>query len=178
MKTIYFVRHGESESNINGLISGAEDDVRLTPSGIAQAKKTGQDLKDKNIQLIVCSPMIRALETARCIAKEIGFKPEQIVTTALFIERSYGIYSGRPSDKFRNDYASGKVHKSVETEEQMYHRFKRALAWLSRLKEDRIVVVSHGGASRAIRVIKNDLHHSEMYKLDSFGNAEIYEFNL
>ena len=67
MKTIYFVRHGESEANNLGLSAGSEFDTPLTDIGRKQAQKTGQDLKDKNIQLIVSSSQGRAIETAEII---------------------------------------------------------------------------------------------------------------
>ena len=178
MKTIYFVRHGESESNVKEIMSGSGDDAPLTANGRAQVKAAGQRLRDKDIQLIVCSPMIRTIDTATIIAEEIGYDPKKIVKNPLFLERTYGIYDGQPDKKYIKDHDEGKVHPSVETEEQMYKRFKKALASLSKLAEERIVVVSHGGARRAIYVINENLHHSHMYKLDSFPNAEIYEFNL
>jgi broad specificity phosphatase PhoE len=159
-------------------VSGGTNNVPITKEGRAQAKKAGQDLKNKKVELIVCSPMIRTLETATIIANEIGYDTDKIITNPILIERAYGIYDGGPNEKYKNDLSSGVVHESVETEEEMFYRFKKALGWLSDLKEDNILVVSHGGARRAIHVIKNDLHHSEMYKIDSFPNGGIYEFNL
>ena len=178
MKTIYFVRHGESESNANNIISGSGNDIHLTVTGHEQAKRAGQDLKDKEIELIVCSPLIRTVETATIIANEIGYDPQKIVKNSLFIERSYGIYEGRPNEELQKDFAKGKLHHSAETEKQMYNRLKKALAWLGSLPEDRIAVIAHGGVRRAIYVINKNLHHSHMYKIDSFGNGEIYEFTL
>jgi len=178
MKTVYFVRHGESESNVAGIISGQGNDIPLTVNGREQAKKAGQELKDKNIELVVCSPLIRTVETATIMAKEIGYDPANIVTNPLFAERKYGIYEGRPREVFDNDLEISKVHESVETTEQMYERFSEAIDWLKTLKEERLLVVSHGGASRAIRVINQKLHHSHMYKLEAFANAAIYEFSL
>ncbi|HVS58643.1 MAG TPA: histidine phosphatase family protein [Candidatus Saccharimonadales bacterium] len=178
MKTIYFVRHGESESNVAGIVSGGGNDIHLTATGRDQAKKAGQDLKGKGIELIVCSPMIRTVETATIIAKEIGYKPEDIVTNLLFVERAYGIYEGRPSEIFQEHLQNNTVHDSVETTEQIYERLGKALDWLREQKQNTILVVSHGGAGRAVRAINQNLHHSHMYKLEAFKNAEIYEFKL
>ena len=178
MKTIYFVRHGESESNLADVVSGGGNDVPLTENGRAQAKKAGQDLKDKGIELIVCSPLIRTVETARIVAKEMGYNPDKIVTNPLFVERAYGIYEGGPNTKLRADIEAQKLHISVETEPQMYERLHKALEWLKTLKENKILVVSHGGAGRAVRVIDQNLDHSHMYKLEAMQNAAIYEFKL
>ena len=96
MKKIYFVRHGESEANAQGLAAGSEFDTPLTDTGRAQARRAGQDLKDKKIQLIVASTMDRALGTAKIIAKEIGYDSNKILTNKSFVERGMGIYSGGP----------------------------------------------------------------------------------
>jgi broad specificity phosphatase PhoE len=178
MKTIYFVRHGESESNFGLIMSGSGDNIPLTAKGREQAKQAGQDLKDKRIELMVCSPLIRTVDTAKIIAEQIGYDPEKIVQNPILVERTYGIYDGRPAEHYKKDYAAGTVHSSVETEKQLYDRIKNALAWLSELPEDRIAVVAHGGVRRAVYVINENLHHSHMYKIDSFGNGEIYEFQL
>jgi uncharacterized phosphatase len=178
MKTIFYVRHGESHSNVSGIVSGATDDINLTKNGIEQAKRAGKDLADKNIDLIVSSPLIRTVATATYIAKQIGYDPKNIVTNPMFVERSYGVYEGGPNTIFKEHFAKGQMHKSVESEEAMYLRLKKALNWLKTLEGKNIILVSHGAAGRAIRVIAENLHHSHMYKLDGFANTEIYEFSL
>jgi len=178
MKTIYFVRHGESEANLAEIASGQGNDVPLTITGRQQAKAAGQSLKDKEIELVVSSPLIRTKQTAEIIAKEIGYDPKKIVYNPLFAERSLGTYEGGPMAAYWKDLKSNTLHQSAETTEQMYARFTRALESLHQYKENTILIVSHGGASRAIRVINQKLHHSKMYELEAFANAHIYEFEL
>lgn len=178
MKTIYFVRHGQSESNITDVLSGGGNDIHLTETGRNQAAEAGKKLRDKYIQLVVCSPLIRTVDTATIIAKQIGYSSNDIVRNPLLIERDYGIYDGGSIKIYQEALANNKVHPSVETTRQMHERFSKALEWLKGLPEERIVVVSHGGARRAFHVINENLHHSHMYKLESFGNGEIYEFSL
>jgi broad specificity phosphatase PhoE len=172
MKTIYFVRHGESESNAKDISSGSGNDIPLTAKGRQQAKQAGIELKDKRIQLIVSSPMTRTVDTATIIAKELGYDPQKIVRNPLFKERDLGIYEGQHRDRLYGDIAK------VESEDRLHSRLKEALSWLSKQKEDRIVVVSHGGARRAVRVINENLPISHMYKIEAAGNGEIYEFSL
>jgi broad specificity phosphatase PhoE len=178
MKTVFFVRHGESHSNIAGLVSGAESDVPLTDNGRQQAKKAGEELKAKNVQLVICSPLSRTVETAEIIAKELGYDPTKIIKSPLFIERQCGIYEGGSEKIYFEDLVNDRLHDSVETTEQMYKRLTQALESLKNHSENRILVVSHGGASRAVQAINQKLHHSKMYKLDKISNAEIYEFVL
>jgi broad specificity phosphatase PhoE len=178
MKTIYFVRHGESDANIQGIISGSELDAQLTEKGQAQATATGKDLRDKGIQLIVCSPMSRTIATATLIAKAIGYDPKDIVKNAFFIERSFGELSGKSSEPYREAFRTNQLPASTESSEAMHIRISKGFAWLKTLKEDHIVVVSHGATGRMVKVISQELHHSQMEMVDRLDNGEIYTFNL
>ncbi|MBI2588942.1 histidine phosphatase family protein [Candidatus Saccharibacteria bacterium] len=178
MKTIYFVRHGESEANVASLGSGSEFDTPLTDNGRAQAKKAGKDLKHKQIQLIICSPLSRTVDTATIIAKEMGYDPKKIITSPYFIERAYGVYSHKPDKIYLADALADTLHESAETAEVMHARISKGLDWLKNLKEDRILVVSHGGVSRILRIIHQELPFTEMYRIDRFPNGAIYEFSL
>lgn len=178
MKTIYFVRHGETEANAAGLVSGAGNDTSLTENGRQQARKAGQNLQDKKIELIICSPLSRTVETAAIIANEIGYDANKIVKNPLFIERICGIYEGNSEEEYFKDLQDNQLHHSVETTEQMYNRLLDALGSLRNYKENKILVVSHGGTSRAVRAINLNFDHSRMYEIEKIGNAEIYEFVL
>ena len=178
MTTIYFVRHGQSEDNVAGVTSGAERDALLTDEGRSQARLAGQQLKDKSIDLIVCSPMKRAIETAELIAKQIGYDPVHIVQRKEFTERFMGIYSGVDHAEYRAANASGSTHESLESTEAMLDRVTEGLDWLKGHKAENIVVVAHGGIGRAVKAYDQKFHHSEMYKLDGFANTEIYEFTV
>lgn len=178
MQTVYYVRHGESEGNVAGVTSGAEHDCDLTDEGRRQARQAGQDLKDKHIDLIVCSPMKRTIETAQLIAAELGYDAKDIVTRKEFIERFMGIHSRQPYQEFREAVQSNNVHDSLETPKAMRDRVKKGLDWIQSQSAQNIVLVSHGGTGRIVKIIDQDLHHDDMYKLDGFGNTEIYEFTL
>src|SRR5690349_11276037 len=96
MKTIYFVRHGESQANADGIMAGREWETPLTETGMKQARKAGQFLKGKGIQMIMVSPMERTRRTASIIAEEIGLEPSKLIENDLIMEQGMGKYSGRP----------------------------------------------------------------------------------
>ncbi|TXG77347.1 histidine phosphatase family protein [Patescibacteria group bacterium] len=177
-KTVYYVRHGLSQGNADGVTSGAEHDCDLTDEGRDQAKQAGQDLRDKHIDLVVCSPMKRTVETAEIIARELGYDAQNIVQRPEFIERYVGAYSGKPYQEYRDAIASGNTHESLETYQQMHDRISQGLAWIKQRPEKRIVIVSHGGAGRVMRAINQGLHFDDIYKVEGFKNTEIYEFSL
>eukprot|EP01132_Coremiostelium_polycephalum_P008405 gene8405-10322_t len=70
-KKIFLIRHGQSTYNAAALANGGKDpylfDARLTELGISQAEGLGDVIRDnlQDVQLIVSSPMTRALDTTR-----------------------------------------------------------------------------------------------------------------
>jgi uncharacterized phosphatase len=180
MKTIYFVRHGESEANVQNLRSGSMHNVpvHLTEKGREQARQAGEKLKDKNIELIVSSPLIRTVDTATIIAEAIGYNPEKILTNPCFIERDFGIYDGRANDEYLAARDANKLHESVEKTEALHKRVLEGLEWIKSLNAQRIVLVSHGGAGRMVQAINQELEHDQMHTMKLLENAEIYEFEL
>ena len=62
------IRHGESESNIRGLISEDIEGFPLTDNGRKQAARTAQELIKVKAQRILSSPVLRARETASIIS--------------------------------------------------------------------------------------------------------------
>lgn len=90
MKLI-FIRHGETTGDVEDRYGGDYDD-HLTDKGREQAQEALEELKIKNIKLIISSPLIRARETAEILAN--GRCP--IIVEPNFKERNqYGIATGR-----------------------------------------------------------------------------------
>jgi len=74
---IYFVRHGESESNVNQKMGGmwafeVDVDSPLTEVGREQARETAEKLKGKKIDVVVTSGLVRAKDTAEIINRYHG----------------------------------------------------------------------------------------------------------
>ena len=63
---IYVVRHGQTDWNVAGKCQGRTD-IELNNTGIEQAKNTKEQLKNYNIDLIICSPLKRAIKTAEIL---------------------------------------------------------------------------------------------------------------
>ena len=84
MKEIYFVRHGETDNNKLGKAQGGSVDSELNKTGIEQATYTGTyfkdyRIKDKNFDMVYCSPLKRAKKTAEIICTKIGYDEDKIV---------------------------------------------------------------------------------------------------
>ncbi len=63
-RAFWFLRHGETDWNAQGLSQGSID-IPLNATGIAQAAAAAQTLRDRGIASIVSSPLSRARDTAR-----------------------------------------------------------------------------------------------------------------
>ena len=63
MTRFFLVRHGETEWNRIHRIQGSSD-IPLNDTGRTQAKKAGAVLSRHSFDLIVASPLSRAMETA------------------------------------------------------------------------------------------------------------------
>ena len=65
---IYYVRHGQTDYNLNKIYAGQQD-IPLNKTGIEQAKQTALQLKDVKFDVCFCSPLIRAQQTCHEILK-------------------------------------------------------------------------------------------------------------
>lgn len=167
-----------SQANVDGLIAGGEFESPLTAIGKAQAKKAGQELKDKNIEVIVSSPMGRALDTAKIIAKEINIEASKIVVDKAFTEVFNGTYSGKPYALRLQHIKEGKLVEDIEHPDKVLARVKEGLSRINKLPEERILLVSHGATGRMIRAVFHKISHHDYLSHASIGNTEIYEFTL
>lgn len=95
MKNYIFVRHGQSQANLDNEYAW-HSMTPLTVFGREQAQKTWELLKNKNITTIVSSDLNRALSTAQIIADTIWFDRNNIIITSLLREIDAGEFSWTP----------------------------------------------------------------------------------
>lgn len=83
MKTLYLIRHAKASWE---QVELTDFERPLTELGERHAHNIGQELKQQKIKpdLIISSPAVRALTTAKIIAEELGY-PEEKITTAQLI---------------------------------------------------------------------------------------------
>ncbi|MEM7299307.1 MAG: histidine phosphatase family protein, partial [Bacteroidota bacterium] len=62
-KTIYVLRHGETDLNKKGMVQGRGVNASLNDTGRLQSKKAFEALKDKPIKTIFTSSLNRSIET-------------------------------------------------------------------------------------------------------------------
>jgi uncharacterized phosphatase len=145
--TVCFVRHGETDWNVEGRCQGQED-IPLNERGREQARKSGVHLRGDEWDVLVSSPLSRAWETARIIGEQIG--AQEIVPAPAFVERNYGEASGLIWDEVRYLYPDGDI-PGAESYAEVRERCMPALDALARAHPGkRLLVVAHGGAINAM----------------------------
>ncbi len=182
---LYFVRHGRAEHNDLGVLSSNINTIRnLTELGKEQATKLGQDLSDKNIQYIYCSPFHRAVQTAEIISKLTG---AEIIVDDRIREHDCGTLEGQPFEIQSNEILESKnpyTHKPGETGESLKETEVRMVAFLdyvsNKHKNANIVVVSHGGPiSMVKRYLEDGPTNKELVNNLAFiKHEDVHHFEL
>jgi broad specificity phosphatase PhoE len=105
-KHIWLIRHGETEWSKSGQHTGTSD-IPLTDAGRAQAAAIKPLLAAQSFDLVLTSPMQRAIETCRLAG--LG---EHAQIEANLHEWNYGIYEGRKTVDIRADVPDWSVWTS------------------------------------------------------------------
>jgi broad specificity phosphatase PhoE len=155
-KTVYFVRHGESEGNTRPVFQAL--DTPLSSRGKKQAELIADRAEKLAFTTLVASPLMRSRETAEAIARRTGKTPEY---SDLFVER---IKPARLVGKsFTNPralvlwrkweqslYTPGMRVEDGENFDDLIARTDAALEYLRTRPERELLVVTHGFFLRAM----------------------------
>lgn len=99
LKTIYFIRHGESETNVRSppQIGGRHSWAELTSRGVAQSRALGERFRQEErvFDQIVASTAVRAQQTARHCLERLEQSPDDVTTYPELEELDQGEWSGR-----------------------------------------------------------------------------------
>lgn len=167
--TLYIVRHGLTDWNIERRLQG-QTDVPLNKEGEKQAVEAAEKyFKNIHFDAVFSSDLLRAKRTAEIIALE---KKIAVKTTKLLRERDFGPFEGKKIeqlekklkiqiDKFR--VLTDKILRKlkIETNKEIMTRFMRfirevAIAYVNK----NVLIVTHGSVMRVFlekigRITKN-----------------------
>lgn len=157
MTYLYITRHGETQWNVEGRFQG-RGNSELTQRGCLQAKSLSTVLDRENIELILSSPLKRAMETAR-LAR--GQRDIPLITLEALAELSLGNWEGwlladlekRDSTNYWNYWNDPFrfVPDGGESFPELIARMERALQEAAGLARGRrALVVTHGMSLMAI----------------------------
>lgn len=175
---LYVVRHGRTNCNDEGKYNGKLDED-INETGINQAKEARKKVEKLDIDLIICSPLLRTKHTCNIInANNIP-----IIYDKRLEERDCGKFTNEKLGEFYyTDYWNYYSNKKIEGLEIIPELFKRVSLFLDEIKEKykdkNILIVTHGGVARGIYFYFNEIPKDG--KLENFrsGNCEIKEYEL
>jgi broad specificity phosphatase PhoE len=95
---IYFLRHGESEGNSARIIQGRRD-LALSERGLRQSEAVAPWFTGRGIDVILCSPLKRAVQTAEVVRRVLG--KEEVEPHDDLNELDTGIFTGLTVEQIR-----------------------------------------------------------------------------
>jgi len=188
MPILYFVRHGETDFNIEQRLQG-QYETSLNVRGRMQARECGALLNDlftreqrqSQDYAYMSSPLQRARETMQLARATLGLDPIAYEVDDKLMEISYGEWEGstlpeieardpqllarREEDKWGFKPPGGECYRDVAA---------RVGAWYATVTRD-TVVVAHGGVARALMANFNILPEEEAAHAD-IAHGVVYVF--
>ena len=145
---LILVRHGESEGNAQGVITGSLD-LDLTERGREQARLVGERLSSEPLVAVYASTLRRASNTGAAVAAHHSIEVQQLEELD---EYRYGDAEGLAWPEIAKKYSltTNDWGRGVVPGEEGHSVFRRRVATtidllLERHREDVAVVACHGG---------------------------------
>ena len=187
---IYFVRHGQSQANLDRALATTAQDTKLTALGRDEAHEVGaklrEILRDRPVYMMI-SPARRTSETAQIIAEYLD------VIESREDSRWMGLNfrgTSLPLDKYWSllKDAHDELPRDVESPEQVARRvrsamhelwhFSRKLPGAIRRKRPAIVVVSHDGIGRILRQLVKNLPIRDFITAEKIANGSVVSMEI
>ncbi|MBS9334543.1 histidine phosphatase family protein [Fructobacillus sp. M1-13] len=156
MTTFYFVRHGQTEWNLEKRFQGAQGDSPLLASSYEDMGKVGTFLKDKGISRAFSSPLPRANKTAQTIVSHLPKQPKLSLHSNI-VEVGLGDWEGQKKEDVAKNYPKAyDIYQNhlEEFEGQGFHgegytkavrRFRRFIEQVAKdYPDESVLIVAHG----------------------------------
>jgi glucosyl-3-phosphoglycerate phosphatase len=149
---LVLVRHGQTDYNREGRLQG-QVDIPLNAIGVRQAESLGAAVAANPPDVLVSSPLVRAVETARLLAHGTDL---EVTTDAAFLERGFGRWEGLKGEEIHarwpSEHADWRAHRpvrglDVEDRPEVGQRVAAACRDLvAQHRGKTVMVVAHGAA--------------------------------
>lgn len=180
---LLLLRHGQTPSNVGGLLDTAYPGPGLTALGERQAAAVPGALRDRQVDAIAVSSLVRTSITAAPLAEARGIEP-QVFDGLREIDAGELEMAGAHEAHLRYldtvfGWARGDVGRAMPggpDGRAFLSRYDDAVAQLAAQGLESVVVVSHGAAIRAwaaARATGVDVDHAEQTPLANTGLVEV-----
>jgi broad specificity phosphatase PhoE len=158
--TLVFIRHGETDWNVEGRLQGQRD-IPLNDTGRAQAKRNGgavaKLIPEAATFDFVSSPLSRTRETMEIVRTAMKLDPSDYEIDSRLLEITFGELEGFTYQDIETRQPGWMAMRDAGKWDflppggESYHMLSvRIIAWLETIERPS-VVVAHGGVGRVLR---------------------------
>lgn len=177
---LYFIRHGQTDWNIRGMIQGSTD-TELNENGIRQAEELSEKIISSGIKFskIYTSMQKRALKTAQILSNAISV---EYMPVEGLEEVNLGDWEGLSWQQVREKYPveydewyhNRRYTKAPngESYQEMLERVLKAIYAIIESNNDDVVIVTHGAVIMCLQCYITGTPFEEMTKFKT-ENANI-----
>ncbi|GAA4090613.1 histidine phosphatase family protein [Mucilaginibacter panaciglaebae] len=183
IKTLYIVRHGQTDLNKQGIVQGRGRDTDLNDEGRKQARQFFEAYKAAPFDKIYISELKRTQQSIQPFI-DLGIPFEKL---SGLDELAWGIYEGAPSTpktkaaflKLMREWVSGKLDSKFEggesPNEVKLRQLEALKAIMSHTEEKQVLICMHG---RAMRLLLCLLTNRPLTEMDSFPHQNLVLYKV
>ena len=176
----FYVRHGQTDWNLARKMQGGQTERPLNETGIQQAEETRKILEEKEFDIVIVSPMKRAIQTAEII---LDNRNVPIITEERLRERKLGELEGNPvTEQCEEEIWDCKLNKSYKNGESVLEFEKRVLEFIEEAKEKykdkTVLIVAHGGVAKVFKKYLYGVPKNNNLNQYGMKNCEIIEAKI
>ncbi len=178
---VFIVRHGETDWNVEHKFQG-EVDVPLNQNGLDQAQRIASRLRLEHFDVIYSSPLSRALETGKSIAKyhprapfliehelrEVSFGSWEGKTWADIEQELGGMRHLSPHEEFID-----RIHGGNSLEQRVEKLIPVVEQWLKTYKNKTILLSTHGYIKKGILIAFKVATYDSEFQSQRFENTAL-----
>ena len=175
---IYVIRHGETMVNANNRLQGRIDSG-LTKDGIKQAEQVGRYFWDKEVDLIISSPLERCKQTAKAISNNLI----EIIYDDRLLGRNHGEFTGVPKESINFDeywdYNKNVQYEKAESVVDLFSRVEALLVHLKKKYDNKtLILVTHSGLIRVLYYYFAGIPDDGILSEIDIDNCNIFKYDL
>lgn len=188
--TLFFIRHGETPSNIKRIRQGIQIDDYLNTQGIIQTQKIVPLIKELDLDVLYTSYLHRAEETVALINNALE-KPINVLHDFRLRERDFGSLTGKTPEVWDKELPDHALHEQMqdydyrpfggESVEDVRQRcFSALLDIIQNSPNQNVGVITHNGIIRLLLFHFPDI--PRIYRgyetSKDIANTDIYEWDI
>lgn len=172
MPNLYVLRHGQTEYNLQKIMQGSVN-TNLNNTGISQAKESSYLFRNLSIDILISSPLARAIQTTNIIKSELKLS-HNIIINNNFTEFSYGVFNGKSYSEIKKTHpflfqsSEFNYHYKIPDSISLFDFEKKISKAISNLKKQypnkNILLVTHGVTACMIHKFFHNIPASNFFE--------------